>query len=284
MRRAIGVALVLVLAFAGVASSADAPTRIVSMPGKLYAPEKLDVLVGTTVQWRNDDSVNHTVTSDGEDETLASGYIPPGGSFSFAFDKQGRYVFRCTIHRFMRGEVDVFGLVLSGPEAPVPAGARVVFAGLAPPGTASVTLLGAAGPAVVRPRADGSFAVRVAVGAPARFRAVAGSLSSPPVRVVVKPRVLVRRAGAVLTVRTTPPRPGAVALLQAYDRERFDWVTVRSGKLDRGSRARLTLPGRAERVRVLVRGTVGWGDAVSSTLRIGGAGGAPSTQSGSHSS
>ena len=84
------------------------------------------------VTWKNDDAINHTVTADGD--AFSSGYVPPGGSFSFAFAKQGRYPFHCTIHKFMKGEVDVFGLVLSGPEGPVVAGSRVVFAGLAPAG------------------------------------------------------------------------------------------------------------------------------------------------------
>jgi len=116
-KRAIPVALGLVaLAVAsGVsAARADAPTRTVTMPGKAYDPTHLDVLVGTTVTWKNEDSINHTVTADGD--AFSSGYLPPGGSFAFTFAQQGRYAFHCTIHKFMRGEVDVFGLVLTGPE------------------------------------------------------------------------------------------------------------------------------------------------------------------------
>ena len=123
--------LLVALVAVGGAASAEAPTRTISMPGKLFTPDRLDVLVGTTVTWKNDDSVNHTASA--ENDAFASGYIPPGGPFSFTFTQQGRYEFRCTIHRQMRGEVDVFGLVLSGPEAPVTFGRRVVFAGLAPP-------------------------------------------------------------------------------------------------------------------------------------------------------
>ena len=92
------------------------------MPGKAYDPRSSRVLVGTTVTWKNDDSINHTVTADGD--AFASGYLPPGGTYTFTFAKQGRYAFHCTIHKFMRGEVDVFGLVLSGPEGPVASGQR----------------------------------------------------------------------------------------------------------------------------------------------------------------
>src|SRR6187551_466310 len=169
----IAAALVLVTA----AGSADAPTRTVTMPGKLYDPTQLSVLVGTSVTWKNDDSINHTVTADGD--AFSSGYVPPGGTYTFTFAKQGHYAFHCTIHKFMRGEVDVFGLVLSGPEGPVASGQRVVFAGLAPPGTQSVTLRGAGSERTVRARPDGSFVVGVPVGAPAVYRALAGSLVSP---------------------------------------------------------------------------------------------------------
>jgi len=128
------------LVLATSAASADAPTRTITMPGKFYDPAQISVLVGTAVTWKNDDSINHTATADGDE--FASGYLPPGGSFAFTFTKQGRYAFHCTIHKFMKGEIDVFGLVLSGPEGPVATGDRVVFAGLAPPGTQTVTLLG----------------------------------------------------------------------------------------------------------------------------------------------
>lgn len=286
MRRALVVAVVALTAglSAATAETADAPTRTVAMPGKLYEPARLDVLVGTMVTWRNDDSTNHTVTAD--DDAFASGYVPPGGSFSFAFARQGRYAFHCTIHKFMRGEVNVYGLVLVGPEDAVTAGARVVLAGLAPPGTPEVHLRGGADSTVVRPRPDGSFAVRVVVAAPGRYRAVAGALSSPVVRVVARPRVRASREGRALVVRTVPGRAGAIALLQSYDRERFDWVTVAHGKLDARSRLRLTLPRDAERVRVLVRGSAGWGDAASATIRWhGGRAGSATTgtHAGSHS-
>ena len=190
MRRVAPLAAALVLtalASSGASgSTAEAPTRAVAIPGKAYEPSHLTVLVGTTVTWKNDDSINHTVTSDGD--AFSSGYVPPGGSFSFTFAAQGHYAFHCTIHRFMRGEVDVFGLVLTGPEGPVSAGHRVVFAGLAP---ADSEPIGAAGGIVAE--------VAVPVASPASVRVVCSSL------MLVAPSS-VRPAG-----RGTPPkqsRPG----------------------------------------------------------------------------
>jgi len=259
----VAAALVLVTA----AGSADAPTRTVTMPGKLYDPTQLSVLVGTSVTWKNDDSINHTVTADGD--AFSSGYLPPGGAFTFTFAKQGRYAFHCTIHKFMRGEVDVFGLVLSGPEGPVASGARVVFAGLAPPGTQSVTLRGApTGDRVVRARPDGSFVAAVDTVVPGSFRAVAGRLVSPAVRVQVRPQVHAVRAGDGIQARATPPRPGATAVLQTYDRDHFMWRGIARAKLDGRSRVRFSLPDALDRVRVVVVGTKGWADGVSRAVRL----------------
>ena len=83
MKRAGALALAALSLLAGGASAADAPVRTVTMPGKLYDPDRLDVLVGTTVTWKNDDAINHTVTADGD--AFSSGYVPPGGAFTFTF-------------------------------------------------------------------------------------------------------------------------------------------------------------------------------------------------------
>jgi plastocyanin len=284
MRRAVALGLALAAAglVAGSGASADAPSRTISMPGKVYEPAKLDVLVGTSVTWKNDDSTNHTATSEGD--AFASGYIAPGGSFTFVFTKEGRYAFHCTIHKFMRGEVDVFGLVLSGPEAPVTAGRRVVLAGLSPPGTTDVTVQGTGAAIAVHPKPDGSFALRFPVLAPGVYRATTSALSSPPVRIAARPVVRATHAGHAVSVVAAPGRAGAAAHLQAYDRERFDWVSVAKTRLDARSRARFTAAPGLDRVRVLVKGSKGWADAVSATLLLHGpgGGGAPSAAPSEH--
>jgi plastocyanin len=179
IRRTFAIAAVALVA-AGSAASAEAPTRTITMPGKLYEPARLDVLVGTTVVWKNDDSTNHTATA--ENDAFASGYVPPGGTFSFTFGRQGRYEFHCTIHRQMRGEVNVFGLVLAGPEQAVTAGRRVVFAGLAPAGTELVTVSGPGPAHGVKPRPDGSFALRIVVTTTSCARERRSSLPRPSPR------------------------------------------------------------------------------------------------------
>ena len=259
------------LAAAATASAADAPTRDVAMPGKLYEPAHITILAGTAVTWRNGDSSNHTVTADAD--AFDSGYVAPGGSFSFTFAKQGHYAYHCLIHKFMKGTVDVFSLVLTGPERPVAYGRQVVVAGLAPAGTSTVTLqaIGSAGAAgrTVKARPDGSFTVIFRATGPGTYRALAGKAASPVVHVQVTPRVTAVRTAGSLRVTTAPARPGARVALQAYDRDHFTWRTIARARLDGSSRARLAIPAaRPIRLRVVVRGDEGWADGATTALLL----------------
>ena len=74
----------------------------------------------------------------------------------------------------------------------------------------------------------------------------------------------------MLHVSATPPRPGAKVVLQAYDREHFAWRPVgRPSRLDRASRATLSIPVGIERVRAVVLGERGWADAAAPGARSG---------------
>jgi len=76
---------------------------IVSMKNFAFSPATVNVPVGATVRWKNDDSVAHTVTSKGFD----SGNLDSGRSFSFTFTKSGSYAYVCTYHQGMTGTVVV---------------------------------------------------------------------------------------------------------------------------------------------------------------------------------
>ena len=255
---------------AAVAQAAEAPLREITMPGKLYEPSQLAVLVGTTVTWRNGDSTNHTVTSDGDE--FDSGYVAAGGSFSYAFQKPGRYTYHCVIHRFMKGLVDVFSLVLTGPESPVGVGRQVIFVGLSPSGTPTVTLSRVGGgdvPRTVPARPDGSFIVRLHASTPGLYRATAGSAVSPLVRIRVVPRITVAQTARALLVSVAPERPGARVVLQAYERDIFSWRPIAATSLDTRSQARIALPTRPIRLRVVVPGRDGWADGASRAIVLG---------------
>ena len=55
-----------------------------------FMPATLSVKVGATVTWVNEDTVAHTVTSEGS-TLFDSGNLPTGGTFSFTFTRAGTY-------------------------------------------------------------------------------------------------------------------------------------------------------------------------------------------------
>lgn len=272
MRAALALAALGAAVLVGSAGSAPTQTAQVSMPAKLFAPRDLDVLLGTSVTWRNADSTTHTVTDD-EDE-FDSGFVRPGGTFAQTFTEQGVFVYGCSIHRFMRGSVSVFQVVLSGPEEPLPAGRRALLEGLAPAGTTEVVLERVSpGPRTVvaraAPAADGVFSFAVRAPEPRRYRVRAGSASSPVVRVRVTPHVAIARRGAAIAVSARPSRAGSPVVLQVYDREKFDFVSVARGRLGPSSRSAIPyVPEGRAHVRAVVRGSKGWSDGFSRPLLI----------------
>lgn len=87
-----------------------------------FQPAVLRVKVGTTVTWRNEESITHTVTSgralrvdhtsglrsgqqaDGRFNARLNG---TGDTFSFTFARPGKYPYYCSIHFGMNAEVIV---------------------------------------------------------------------------------------------------------------------------------------------------------------------------------
>lgn len=84
-----------------------------------FGPKKLTVKAGATVTWSDSDSIGHTVTtgtftvgSNGlrtaeHPDGLVDMPLRAGKDVSFTFDKPGTYVYYCSIHKGMSGEIDV---------------------------------------------------------------------------------------------------------------------------------------------------------------------------------
>lgn len=276
MRRALAAALVALVCAPGASAAVE---RFVDMPGRYFEPSDLVAVVGDTVTWRNVDSSTHNIEAD--DGSFASGDLAPGATFSFTFSRAGAYPYQCTIHNFMTGRVDVFGLSLSPPGAPVQARSRAVLHGLAPAGAVRVAIEQREADGsyrtlrIVRPAPDGSFRVVVSPAAPSTYRARVEELVSEPVKIAVSAalRLAGRRSGsqAVLTVAASPAQPGAPVVLQRYVRERFAWTAVVTGRLDARSRASFRLPLRRPTYfrAVLVRGVQGFARATSDPVKVG---------------
>ncbi len=91
-----------------------------------FDPTQVQVAIGDTVVWYNDDSAGHTVTSgkpgDSDAGSLFDSTKDPAGflikplkSWQHTFDKAGTYPYFCKVHPFMVGTVVVGGV----PEFPV---------------------------------------------------------------------------------------------------------------------------------------------------------------------
>jgi plastocyanin len=70
-----------------------------------FSPNPVEVNVGETVTWLNDDFSRHTVTS--KDGVFDSDIMGKGQSFSYTFDKAGEYSYYCSPHPNMVGTVVV---------------------------------------------------------------------------------------------------------------------------------------------------------------------------------
>ena len=94
------------------AASGPAPTGdaepgegLVSIADISFQPATLEVTAGTTVRWRNDDPVAHTVTA--RDGAFNSGVLKPNGEFSQVFETPGTFPYFCAIHPGQVGSIVV---------------------------------------------------------------------------------------------------------------------------------------------------------------------------------
>ena len=76
-----------------------------------YDPENIQISVGDTVLWINEDSAMHTVTSgnsqDGPNGVFDSDLMAAGETFEFTFTSAGKEDYYCIVHPWMVGSVEV---------------------------------------------------------------------------------------------------------------------------------------------------------------------------------
>ena len=76
-----------------------------------FVPLHLQVKVGTTIVWINDDNVLHTVQSQDDDGNptgvFNSNVLNTGERFAFKFEESGTYNYFCTLHPWRIGQVTV---------------------------------------------------------------------------------------------------------------------------------------------------------------------------------
>jgi plastocyanin len=71
-----------------------------------FSPNPIEIAVGDTVTWTNQDQVPHTATAE-DRGVLQSGTISPGASFSQTFETAGEFPYFCEFHPNMTGTIVV---------------------------------------------------------------------------------------------------------------------------------------------------------------------------------
>jgi plastocyanin len=121
-------------AFAGCSANAESsmtpPTGtrsapagpVINLSSLMFNPSTTTVKVGTTVTWRNDEPITHTVTSgrfqgvdkntglrssQNPDGTFSAKLPGKGKTFSFTFTQPGTYTYYCDIHQGMNATITV---------------------------------------------------------------------------------------------------------------------------------------------------------------------------------
>ena len=96
-----------------VPSPAPAPSRgapanatvRTAMKNTTFVRPRIQVTVGTTVEWKNNDPLIHTVSA--VDKSFDSGLIRPGNTYSHKFTKAGTFNIFCMPHPFMKAVIVV---------------------------------------------------------------------------------------------------------------------------------------------------------------------------------
>ncbi|MDP2720316.1 MAG: cupredoxin family copper-binding protein [Dehalococcoidia bacterium] len=83
----------------------DLQEVMVVINGFAFKPPILNIKQGTTVTWRNEDSVGHNVTTD--DNSFKSETLSRDQTFTYTFEKSGTFSYTCTIHPRMTGKIIV---------------------------------------------------------------------------------------------------------------------------------------------------------------------------------
>lgn len=99
------------------ASDGRAETVRVSMKDRIFTPQRIEVKVGDTVEWINDDTELHQVIS-GESpydrdlgHPMNSGLVMWNGRYAYTFTKPGAYRYMCVIHRSLEDQQGSRGMV-----------------------------------------------------------------------------------------------------------------------------------------------------------------------------
>ena len=87
-------------------TSVPKPTLVkISISNFQFEKKILDIMVGSTVSWMNNDSYSHTITS--SNGIFSSGFLSFQQKYEFTFNSTGTYKYKCDLHSNMSGIINV---------------------------------------------------------------------------------------------------------------------------------------------------------------------------------
>lgn len=101
---ALSLAALLIALHSGAAFAA---TQVVTQKNKQFSPRVLDIKIGDTVVFQNDDKNRHNVYSRTSGHKFRIRKQKPGQSDQVTFDKPGKIEVRCAMHPKMKMVINV---------------------------------------------------------------------------------------------------------------------------------------------------------------------------------
>jgi plastocyanin len=282
----------LVAVVAGLALTVPAPTGAATHTVRIvkagFSPSALTIDFGSTVVWRNADTVNHQVVAD--TGAFASPILRPNQTYSFTFRTAGTFRYRDALEPAERGRITVKGpppsLTLGASAPIVVAGTQITLTGVVstrkageqvtlyhvPYGQTSLIQL-----AVVLTGTGGGYSYIVTPSILTSYEARWSSAISAQVAVQVKPKVAFLPRGQRFYAKVFAPGASfARRLVYLQRRSTFgQWVTVRKLALGPSSGRIFSIPRLRGSVIYRIYLTVnqagaGYLDAASGTQRVRG--------------
>ncbi|TQV82309.1 cupredoxin domain-containing protein [Denitrobaculum tricleocarpae] len=100
-----GAAALVAVGGLGAISAFASTSHVISQAEKAFSTKKMEVAVGDSITFVNDDKVKHNIVIKKMD--VSSGIQKPGEKIDVLFDKNGKFKVRCGIHPKMKVTVVV---------------------------------------------------------------------------------------------------------------------------------------------------------------------------------
>ncbi|MHB8468788.1 MAG: cupredoxin domain-containing protein [Gaiellaceae bacterium] len=247
MRRSLMLPLA-VLAALLVAATAGASAKTVQITKNGFVPATQTIVAGDTITWHNADTAQHQVVAD--DGSFASAQLKSDGTYSFTFQKAGKFTYHDADVKTQKGTITVTApaasVTLTPPVRTVSYGSDLTLSGSVTNQLTSepVTLTSQPSSSLkaTTTSASGAFSFTVAPTSRTVYTAHWRTSDSPSVTVNVAPRVGFGHSGRIYTVKVTSDISYSGHYVWAQKRNATGgWHNLRRVFLGGNSNARFTL-------------------------------------------